>query len=166
MADSAATATYDQEEQDFDGNKAGFSNGGDNITPWKRQKYGRGDAGREKGKQGKQGRGKQGRGRNRNGRDGKGKGGGKGGGGRNGKKEAPLYRLRGPFGKGGSRIASRDASTCVDKDGGMEGESVWKTRRKTQNLDKRWHDGQVEAHQGHRLSTRTKTAQMRETKVR
>jgi hypothetical protein len=65
------------QEQDFDGNKAGFGNGGDNSTPWKRQKYGKGDrCGKGKG------RGKQGKGRNGKGRDGKGKGSGKGGGGR------------------------------------------------------------------------------------
>jgi hypothetical protein len=29
----------------------------------------------------------------------------------------------------------------------MEGEPVWGARRKTRNLDRRWQDGQVEAHQ-------------------
>jgi hypothetical protein len=29
----------------------------------------------------------------------------------------------------------------------MEGEPVWKARRKTQNLDKKWHEGQVKANQ-------------------
>jgi hypothetical protein len=126
--------SYDQ-EQDFDGNKAGFSNGGDNSTPWKRQKYDRGD---RRGK-GKQGKGKQGKGRNGKGRDGRGKGGGKGGGGRNGKKKHRCTVCEG-LDKGESHIASRNASTCVEKGGGMEGEPVWKARRKTQNLDKRWHD--------------------------
>jgi hypothetical protein len=40
--------------------KAGFGNGGDNSTPWKRQKYDKGDR-RGKGKQGK------GKGKGRNG---------------------------------------------------------------------------------------------------
>jgi hypothetical protein len=114
------------------------------VLRWKRQKYGRGD---RRGK-GKQGKGKQGKGRNGKGRDGKGKGGGKGGGGRNGKKKHRRTVCEG-LGKGESRIASYDTSTCVEKGGGggMEGEPVWRARRKTQNLDKRWHDGQVKAHQ-------------------
>jgi hypothetical protein len=29
----------------------------------------------------------------------------------------------------------------------MEGQAVWKARRKTQELDKRWHAGQVKANQ-------------------
>jgi hypothetical protein len=36
---------------------------------------------------------------------------------------------------------------CRERRGGVEGEPVWGARRKTPTLEKRWNDGQVEAHQ-------------------
>ena len=136
--------SYDQ-EQDFGGNKEGFSNGGDNRQHTMDKAKIRQ---RRQGGKGKQGKGKQGKGRNGRGKGGKGKGGGKGGGGGSKWKKKRHCTVCEDLGKDESRIASHDAITCVEKGGGgMEGEPVWKARRKTQALDKRWHEGQVKANQ-------------------
>ena len=132
--------SYDQDPE-FGGNKEGFSNEGGNSTPWKKQKYSRGD---RRGK-GKQGKGRNGKGKGGKGKGGKGKGGGKGGGGGSKWKKKRHCTICEELGANTSRIASHDADTCVEKGGGMEGEPVWKARRKTQDLDKRWHAGQAKA---------------------
>jgi hypothetical protein len=131
--------SYDQ-EQDFDGNKAGFSNGGDNTAHHGRGKSTAKATGAKRVSKARACKAKVEMAR------------------------AETARARvvekavvAELGKRSTaaplaektKVASPHTTQAarVEKVGGMEGEPVLRARRKTQNLDKRWHDGQVKAHQ-------------------